>query len=735
MKRAISLALSLIMVLSIFISAPFVKIQAEAGEISDIFTVKTSGFEDGKITYKVYLNAGLNVSGAVVQAKFDTTVLQVVSGGAAVTIDKYGDECYIVPGMYVSGFTVDTDNTYSVGFLANDLSKGYNVGNSTKPFMQFVFEPIGEATPESAVEFYCVEYTSITAPDNNIEHGTNVLITALSTIHEHSYGDWEQVTAATETKNGVKAKICATCDKEITEIIPATGNNYTDVFHKEVFGLWWKLGFMGDAQIYDFAPDVIKFYTLRHIDLYEYYAGEKEIETGNGTISITYSAIPADVFEGQALKHFYIDDINVLRNDDSDPVYNPETNTYDMPDVGGWGDSITYATKGYKNIGNGTYEVYGYTVERAYEKPEDAVEGVDYIIHEDWPSEIVRCLKVTIEYNTTDVKFVSWETVSLSDVPHITELVHNHILTDWITDKTATVNAAGSKHKECTVCGETLEMAEIAQLKCATPILTKVINTASGVQFTWGKVSGADKYVVYRKAYDAKTKKWSGWSKLNDKVTGTSYLDKTAKSGTYYLYTVRANNEAGLSGYNKTGLKIYFLSIPKITSTANTNSGITVKWSKVSGATGYIVYKKTGNGKWTNLGKIKGTTFTDKKAKAGVTYKYTVKAYYGSYASAYNTSGVAVRRLLTPTLKSVTSAKTGVTLKWGKATGATGYIVYRKTGNGSWQKIATVKGASKVSYLDKTAKKGVTYTYTVKAYYGTSRSAHNTKGLTIKDKY
>ena len=51
----------------------------------------------------------------------------------------------------------------------------------------------------------------------------------------------------------------------------------------------------------------------------------------------------------------------------------------------------------------------------------------------------------------------------------------------------------------------------------------------------------------------------------------------------------------------------------------------------------------------------------------------------------------------------------------------------RKTGNGAWKQIANVKGGTKISYLDKTAKKGVTYKYTVKAY--------NTKGLSIKDKY
>lgn len=311
----------------------------------------------------------------------------------------------------------------------------------------------------------------------------------------------------------------------------------------------------------------------------------------------------------------------------------------------------------------------------------------------------------------------------------------SHTSSNWITDAEATVNAAGSQHKECTICGEVLETAVIPQLKPATPKLTKIANTASGVQVTWGKVTGADNYVVYRKTYDAKTKKWSGWTNLG-KTTSASYVDKTAKSGTYYLYTVKAVNEAGASGYDKTGIKTYFLARPTVTTT-NANAGVTVKWTKSAGATGYYVYRKTTGG-WTKVATVKGAgtlSYTDKTAKAGTTYKYTVKAYYGSYVSAYNTSGVAVRRLTTPTLKSVTSAKAGVTTKWNKVTGATGYIVYRKTGNGGWVKLATVSGNSKITYLDKTAKKGVTYTYTVKAYYGSSTSAHNTKGLTIKDKY
>ena len=215
--------------------------------------------------------------------------------------------------------------------------------------------------------------------------------------------------------------------------------------------------------------------------------------------------------------------------------------------------------------------------------------------------------------------------------------------------------------------------------------------------------------------------------------SNNSYTDKTTKNGVKYYYAVKAVKGDSLSYYESKSFK-YFGS-PKAT-VANKTSAITVTWDKISGAKSYYVYRKApGETSWKRIAIVTKNIYTDSNVKNGKIYKYTVKAYYSAYVSAYNTNGYAVRRLLTPTLKSVTSAKSGITFTWNKVTGATGYMVYRKTGNGGWQKIATVKGTSKISYLDKSAKKGVTYKYTVKAYYGTSTSYYNTKGLTIKDKY
>ncbi|MCR5663654.1 MAG: hypothetical protein K6G17_02100 [Oscillospiraceae bacterium] len=54
----------------------------------------------------------------------------------------------------------------------------------------------------------------------------------------------------------------------------------------------------------------------------------------------------------------------------------------------------------------------------------------------------------------------------------------------------------------------------------------------------------------------------------------------------------------------------------------------------------------------------------------------------------------------------------GVKLVWSKPAGAKNFRVFRKTEGGQWEAIADVQGTN---YIDKTAKKGVKYWYTVRA--------------------
>jgi fibronectin type 3 domain-containing protein len=86
----------------------------------------------------------------------------------------------------------------------------------------------------------------------------------------------------------------------------------------------------------------------------------------------------------------------------------------------------------------------------------------------------------------------------------------------------------------------------------ATPTLTGISNTTSGVKVTWSAVSGAAQYRVFRKVPGGK------WTKVGD-TTATSFTDTTAQSGTTYLYTVRclsANGKSYTSSFDSTGLTI-----------------------------------------------------------------------------------------------------------------------------------------------------------------------------------
>lgn len=60
-------------------------------------------------------------------------------------------------------------------------------------------------------------------------------------------------------------------------------------------------------------------------------------------------------------------------------------------------------------------------------------------------------------------------------------------------------------------------------------------------------------------------------------------------------------------------------------------------------------------------------------------------------------------------------------ITWSKVPGVYGYQIYRKPSNTNKETLlATVKGAGKLSYTDKTLKKGVTYTYRVRAMIKTN---------------
>ena len=289
---------------------------------------------------------------------------------------------------------------------------------------------------------------------------------------------------------------------------------------------------------------------------------------------------------------------------------------------------------------------------------------------------------------------------------------------DGMFDKTFNGTASYDGISYTVKAGKAVGLASIPKLSSAS-------NITSGIQLKWSKVSGATGYILYRKTGSG------SWSRIADIKNGStvSYIDKTAKSGTTYTYTIRAYSGKYMSDW-KTTKTIKRLADPTVSSASNITAGVQAKWSKVTGATGYIVYRKTGSGSWSRVADIKsGTTvsYTDKTAKSGTTYTYTVRAYSGSTMGDWS-STKTVKRLADPTVSSASNITAGVQVKWAKTAGATGYIVYRKTETGSWSRLATIKSGSTTSYTDKSVKSGTNYSYTVRAYNGSTMSDwHNYK--------
>lgn len=188
----------------------------------------------------------------------------------------------------------------------------------------------------------------------------------------------------------------------------------------------------------------------------------------------------------------------------------------------------------------------------------------------------------------------------------------------------------------------------------ATPTISSVSkSSATALKVTWGKIGGASGYVLYRSTSEKGT-----YSKVATITSGktVTYTDKKRSCGKTYYYKVRAyrtvkgkkyygSYSAVKSGYTTPG-KVSWNAV----STSYNSTSITLKWKKVSEATGYSIYRSTSkNGTYEKVKVItKNSTLSwkDTGLEKDTTYYYKIRAYknmgkypvYGAYSSIFTKS-------------------------------------------------------------------------------------------------
>ena len=260
----------------------------------------------------------------------------------------------------------------------------------------------------------------------------------------------------------------------------------------------------------------------------------------------------------------------------------------------------------------------------------------------------------------------------------------------------------------CTRCG-----AKDPNYKLTAPsVKTDYLISTGKPYIKWAAVAGANKYEVYRSGSK------DGTYTLLGTTTNLNYTDSKANAGYIYYYKVKAVNANSIkSDYSATVAATCHCARPVVKPDYLISTGKPyIKWSAVSGASKYYVYRSgSKDGTYTLLGTTTATNYTDNKANAGYTYYYKVKAVskVSSGANSYYSVVIgATCHCARPSVK-ITTSNGSPRLTWNAVTGASQYEVYRATSkNGSYTKMFTT---SNLSYTNTSAKAGTTYYYKVKA--------------------
>lgn len=290
------------------------------------------------------------------------------------------------------------------------------------------------------------------------------------------------------------------------------------------------------------------------------------------------------------------------------------------------------------------------------------------------------------------------------------EMCISHKWDAGVVTKEPTYTSTGTKKYTCTNCGET-KIETIAKLVCTKHVWDAGVVTK---QPTY-KTEGTKKYTCTN-CGETKTETIA-------KLACTTHAwdnGTVTKKATYTATGVRKYTCKTCGAAKQ--VTIAKLKLTKVTvKAAQQTSAVKLTWNRSAGASGYKIYRRTAKGRYVCIKTVKSgtTSYVDKTVKSGNRYYYCVKAYNGNVLSGYTEASILYIKAPVVTVR---KSAQGVKLSWKKSAGAKKYIVYRKTPTGKYRAVKTAT-AKTLSWTDKTAKKGQTYYYIVKAVNNKTYSA------------
>lgn len=246
-------------------------------------------------------------------------------------------------------------------------------------------------------------------------------------------------------------------------------------------------------------------------------------------------------------------------------------------------------------------------------------------------------------------------------------------------------------------------------LTLSSKTLSVAVGSTSQLTSTLAPTPLYNSGVTY-KSSDTKVATVDSKGKVTAVAVGTATITATAKDG--------SKKSASCT------VSVIPAKVKSIKASSLTVSSAKISWSKVTGATGYKLYKyDSSQKKYVCISTTTALSYTDKTAKIGQTLKYKVRAYtkksdknyYGPYSS------VLTVKMPSPGEVSnfaATVSTSAVKLTWGKADTATGYIIYQynPTKKEYVKKISTTSLSATIKSLTANTE----YVFAIESYYKNS---------------